>query len=111
MDDPLGINDDPHMGDLPILMIEEDQITGFRFGERRYLMSTGRLLRGVTRQFFIEQAHHDLRKTGAVHPHRVLSAPKIRDIEEEPHRLQQILFVEIETFGDHHTRVDTKTDA
>ena len=91
----IGVNGllekDTNVTDLAVLVVEEEEVARLRALERADNAAAGGLLGGVARQGLAEETHDDLYEARAVHPHGVFSAPEIGDVQEETHRLQEVL--------------------
>ena len=70
-----GVNRDAYVAYLAVMMVKEQQVSGFDFGGVGYRPSLGDLLARVAQQVLAEQAHDDLCETGAIHAQCILSAP------------------------------------
>ena len=82
---------DTDVTDLAVLVVEEEEVARLRTLERTDNASAGSLLGGVARQGLAEETHDDLYETRAIHPHGVFSAPEVGNVQEETHRLQEVL--------------------
>ena len=111
----IGVNglleEDTDVADLAVFMVKEEEVARLRTLERADNAAAGGLLRGVARQGLAEETHDDLYETRAIHPHGVFSAPEVGDVQEETHRLQEVLRVQIEGLGEYHRRVDAEAHA